>query len=192
MLVLHGVSTARVPEIPAEAQPDLTVEDLRAILTWLSKRFRLLSPRELFESSTAGVLLTFDDGFANAATNVLPVLDEFDAPAIFFVTTQHVAAPRDWLRFVRRQASGFGPWTDPAVRAGGARRGRVRRDVDGAASGVRRPPFDHDRIPHGETPVSHALFRRGAAHGADESRRFLEEATGRPVDLSPTRPETMT
>ena len=48
----------------------------RLIVGWLARRFRILTPQEYLEGRTAGLLLTFDDGFANNWSNALPVLEE--------------------------------------------------------------------------------------------------------------------
>ena len=55
-------------------------------------------------SQQNGVLLTFDDGFLNNFSNVLPVLETYDAPALFFITTENIEFPEKWLHFCNRQA----------------------------------------------------------------------------------------
>ena len=67
------------------------------ILDWLKGRFVFLTPNEFLETSRPGVLLTFDDGLANNFYNALPILEEFNASAILFVSTQHVQNTKDWL-----------------------------------------------------------------------------------------------
>jgi peptidoglycan/xylan/chitin deacetylase (PgdA/CDA1 family) len=104
-VLLHGIASARREEVAADAQPRLTSDDLAYLLEWLRPRFDLLTPEEYTAAKKPGVLLTFDDGFANNFSNALPVLRMFGAPAIFFVSAQHVAQPRDWLKFVREMAT---------------------------------------------------------------------------------------
>jgi peptidoglycan/xylan/chitin deacetylase (PgdA/CDA1 family) len=103
-LNLHGVSSRRYPEVATDLQPHHSVEEFRAVLRWLSRRFIFLSVDEFLRENKPGVLLTFDDGHANNLTNVLPLLTEFEAQGLFFVSTQHVRDPRDWLSFTRRDA----------------------------------------------------------------------------------------
>lgn len=97
VLVMHGVAGSFHPGIDRSNQPDLTASDLKTILKWLSENYHFLKPEEFFYSSNPGVLLTFDDGFANNYSVALPILEEYNAPAIFFVTLQHVLEPEDWL-----------------------------------------------------------------------------------------------
>ena len=104
VLMLHGISSFRLSTMPRDAQPHLTSDDLARILHWLAPRVSFLSPAEFLAGGKPGVLLTFDDGFANNFGNALPVLSSFDAPALFFVTAQHVTNPRQWLDFARSQA----------------------------------------------------------------------------------------
>lgn len=101
VVTFHGVASRDYPELPPAVQPSFTAAGLRYTVAWLADRLRLLTPEEFLDGRTAGVLLTFDDGFANNAVNALPVLEALDAPAVFFVTTQHVREPRDWLPATR-------------------------------------------------------------------------------------------
>jgi len=97
VLELHGISSRHYPGIRDEVQPRLCAADLDRVLSWLASRFRFLTPGELLEGCRGGVLLTFDDGFANHERVVLPLLEKHFAPAVFFVTLQHVWDPRRWL-----------------------------------------------------------------------------------------------
>ena len=103
VVTFHGVASRVYGELPPAVQPSFTADRLRAAVAWIAGRWHLLTPGEFLAGETPGVLLTFDDGFANNATRALPVLEELDAPAVFFVTTQHVCEPRDWLPATRRQ-----------------------------------------------------------------------------------------
>lgn len=100
---LHGIPATRGESLPEPLRPSFVRDDLRRLLDWLRTRFRFLEPEEFLAARTPGVLLTFDDGFANLATTALPLLEDYRAPSVFFVTTQHVKSPQDWLAFVRRQ-----------------------------------------------------------------------------------------
>ncbi len=104
VLMFHGVSACRVPDVPHDIQPYFSASELAFTLDWIAARFAFLTPEALLGTSEPGVLLTFDDGLANNATNALPVLETIGAPAVFFVSSQHVRRPRDWLAPVRRLA----------------------------------------------------------------------------------------
>lgn len=180
-LNLHGVSKGPYPEIPPEAQPHLTVDDLRGILRWLDRHFEFLGPQDFLGSQRAGVLLTFDDGFANNAVNVVPLLEEFQAPAVFFASTQHVLAPRDWLVDVQEmaEACGAGVGELPSVWAADLYDGMSVSQLADAAR--------HPLVTFGSHTVSHPLLTSCSdeqlRHELQESRRFIEQITGEPVDL---------
>jgi peptidoglycan/xylan/chitin deacetylase (PgdA/CDA1 family) len=106
-LNLHGVSSRRYPNVATDLQPHHSVEEFRRVLEWLAVRFAFLAVEDFLTTDKPGVLLTFDDGHANNLTNILPLLTEFKAQGLFFVSTQHVMNPRAWLSFTRRD-SGHG------------------------------------------------------------------------------------
>lgn len=181
VLTFHGVSRRHHPELPPSAQPHLAADDLREILQWLRPRFRLLTADELLSGGVPGVLLTFDDGFANNAVNALPVLEELEAPAVFFVTTQHVVEPRDWLAATRLQARAR--WPEPAAVPDDL----ARELYDGMSRAQLLECARHPLITIGSHTLTHPLLSTlspGRARGELlESRRLLEEWTGRRVDL---------
>jgi len=104
VLVMHGVASEFNPAYPREAQPHLCRSDMIAILQWLTTHFAFLSPSDFFETAKPGVLLTFDDGFANNHEVLLPILEDYNTPAIYFVTLQHILEPKDWLPATREVA----------------------------------------------------------------------------------------
>lgn len=108
VIELHGVPTRPYRELPPPIRPSLAAADLERLLWWLSRRFRFLTPDEFLESSAPGVLLTFDDGFANNHDVVLPLLRQYGAPAVFFVATQHIG--RDGIRLGFVEAAGISAW----------------------------------------------------------------------------------
>lgn len=180
-LTFHGIARGRPKRTPRAVQPHLTVQDLRAILTWLQGRFELLTPREFLASRKRGVLLTFDDGFANNAVNALPVLAEFGAPAVFFVSTQHVASPRDWLESAVRDATAGWGGQDSVPAA-------LASDFYGGMSVVQlQECADHSLITIGSHTVSHPLLTTLPNDllrvELSESRGFLERTIGRAVEL---------
>jgi len=180
-LAFHGVSKARPEGIPSWLQPHLTVDELRAILGWLESRFSFLTPEEFLTSRKPGVLLTFDDGLANHYFNALSVLAEFEVPAVFFVATQHVIAPRDWLADVREKAASG--WGSPD---------RVPPELaadffDGMSADQLRRLASHPLATIGSHTVSHPFLTSCSDEQLmselRESRRFLEETTGEPAEL---------
>ena len=97
------MAARRYPELPESIQPSLCREELEQLLGWLAPRFHFLTPRRLLglldgslpPADRPGVLLTFDDGLANNWEQAVPVLEAFDAPAVFFVATAPVASSGD-------------------------------------------------------------------------------------------------
>jgi peptidoglycan/xylan/chitin deacetylase (PgdA/CDA1 family) len=103
-LNFHGVSHHRYPDVPRDLQPYYSVAEFHQTLAWIAARFDFLTVDDFLYNSKPGVLLTFDDGHANNLVNILPVLGEFKAQGLFFITIQHVLNPRNWLDFTKNCA----------------------------------------------------------------------------------------
>lgn len=101
-----------------DTQQGFTVAMLREFLAYFTREgYRFLSPRDLAEDLPQGgkyVLLTFDDGYFNN-TRAVALLDEFNAPAVFFISSGHV-----------KQGKAF--WWDALYRES-AKRGRFGGEV---------------------------------------------------------------
>ena len=86
--------------IDRSASPiSVSPEEWRAQVAWLaSSGVRVLSVEQLLAGSadTPAVALTFDDGFANFATEALPVLQEHGFPATVFVVSTHAGRDNRW------------------------------------------------------------------------------------------------
>jgi len=71
----------------------ITVESFRRFVEYfLSQGYTVVTPREILnglKESGKYLLLTFDDGYYNNH-RALPVLREFQVPAVFFISTDHV------------------------------------------------------------------------------------------------------
>ncbi len=178
-VTFHGVISRRCPELPDWAQPELTTTDLKAIVGWLGQRFPLLTPEQYLQGAASGVLITFDDGFSNNWLNALPVLEKAQAPAIFFVTTQHVSDPRDWLPWKRELARRLEPFS-PA-----------REVLDELFSGVEvdvlRSTAGHRLLTVGAHTVSHPRLPGCSADELETelvgARRQLQDWVGGEVAL---------
>lgn len=101
-----------------DPQQGFTTAMLREFLAYFTRAgYRFLSPRHLAEDlpqSGKYILLTFDDGYFNNA-RALPLLEEFNAPAVFFISSGHV-----------KQGKAF--WWDSLYRES-AKRGRFAGEV---------------------------------------------------------------
>ncbi len=180
-LEFHGVASQRYRDVATAAQPSFCAEELETVLRWLSDRFAFLSPEEFLQGTRAGVLLTFDDGFANHEEVVLPILEGVDAPAVFFVATQHVQDPADWLPATRAQASLA--WAHPAE----IPRGIARDLFDGMSRQQVKRCADHPLVTLGAHTVGHSRLTtcsdRDLLRELAEARSVLQQATGRDVGL---------
>src|SRR2546426_534763 len=91
-----------------DPQQGITVEMFRAFLGHFHEQgYGFVSPRQILEGPQPGgrhILLTFDDGYFNNV-RALPMMEEFNAPAVFFVSSDHV-----------REGKAF--WWDAAFRQG--------------------------------------------------------------------------
>ena len=181
VLEFHGVAKRRYPEIPLQAQPGLTAGELRDILAWLQQRFSFLTLEEFLKSEQSGVLLTFDDGFANNYMNALPVLNNFDVPAIFFVSTQHLINPKDWLPATKSLTKKYWDKDDdvPNVIA--------QEFFDGLSIKQLQSCIENPLITIGAHTVSHPFLTKCTQdqleHELTASKQHLEDLMGRSVDV---------
>jgi peptidoglycan/xylan/chitin deacetylase (PgdA/CDA1 family) len=81
----------------------ITPQAFRSQLEALTRAWRVVPLAELMPAAVSGrapdghVALTFDDGYLDNLDLVLPLLEEFSAPATFFLTTASLGAPgRYW------------------------------------------------------------------------------------------------
>ncbi len=115
VLMYHKVDAL----VPSEAVGrDLTVEPnaFAAQLEYLRRRrIRTLTAAELVNEIARGgrprhaVVLTFDDGYADAATTALPILRRYGARATFFVSSGFVGTPRHltWKQMREMRSAGM-------------------------------------------------------------------------------------
>ncbi len=114
-LMYHRVDTI----VPKDAVGrDLTVapQNFDAQLRWLqTHRIRTLNAAALVEALRRGdrplraVVLTFDDGYDDAATTALPLLRKYGATATFFISSGFIGTPRhlSWRQIRELQAAGM-------------------------------------------------------------------------------------
>lgn len=110
-----------------DPQQGITVRHFReSIQHFLRAGYRFVSPPEILaglDPRGRYALITFDDGYFNN-TRALPILAEFDASALFFVSTEHVTLGKAF-------------WWDALYRAGRAA-GRTREQIYGALPALKR------------------------------------------------------
>jgi peptidoglycan/xylan/chitin deacetylase (PgdA/CDA1 family) len=120
-------SGAEVRSGVLDPQQGVTAEMFRAFLGHFHEQgYGFVSPRQILEGlSPSGkyILLTFDDGYCNNR-RALPAMEEFSAPAVFFISSEHV-----------REGKAF--WWDAAFRAG-RKRGKSEAEIHRRVAGYKR------------------------------------------------------
>lgn len=81
----------------------VSVSDFEEQLLYYKQKFQILRLEENWTSlSKTGLVLTFDDGYADNFYNALPLLEKHNIPATIFVTTLNIDTPNEfwWDRLV--------------------------------------------------------------------------------------------
>jgi peptidoglycan/xylan/chitin deacetylase (PgdA/CDA1 family) len=91
-----------------DSQQGITVEMFRQFISnFQACGYRFVTPREVIEglgTKSKNVLITFDDGYYNNL-RALPILEEFDVPAIFCVSTDYIETGKSfWWDVLYREA----------------------------------------------------------------------------------------
>jgi peptidoglycan/xylan/chitin deacetylase (PgdA/CDA1 family) len=110
-----------------DPQQGVTVEMFRAFLGHFHEQgYSFVSPGQILgglQPSGKYILLTFDDGYCNNL-RALPVMEEFNAPAVFFISSDHV-----------REGKAF--WWDAAYREG-RKSGKTEEEIRRTVAGYKR------------------------------------------------------
>jgi len=72
---------------------NLKVDSFKKLLNNLSKNHHFIHPNELNNNKIIhgrNVLITFDDGFLGSFNNAIPILNEFNIPAIYFLNMNSI------------------------------------------------------------------------------------------------------
>lgn len=180
ILMFHGVSKFKYDNIPNDLQPHIDIKQFENILRWVSKRFRIISPGDYGEPDVSGALLTFDDGFNNNYTNILPLLQKYNIPGLFFITTQHCENPSDWLPFIRDKIEKY-QIDDIAVND------EYKSDYfDGISESNLKEMVNNPLVTIGCHSHTHPLLSELSEFEIEkeikESKDYLERITGKQVD----------
>ncbi|MDO8450867.1 MAG: polysaccharide deacetylase family protein [Rhodoferax sp.] len=98
ILIFHRVLSQQDPLFPGEQD----VRRFNDVLSWVARWFQVMPLDEAALRLGAGTLparaaaITFDDGYADNATNALPILERHGMPATFFVATSFLDGGRMW------------------------------------------------------------------------------------------------
>jgi peptidoglycan/xylan/chitin deacetylase (PgdA/CDA1 family) len=157
-LLIHGLfeSGDEAESGTLDPQQGFTVGMLRiAVEHFTREGYRFVSPEDMAAGlSRRGkyVLLTFDDGYYNN-TRALPVLEEFDVPAVFFVSSDHVKLGKAfWWDVVYREFK---------------KQGRTNAEI-----GVANARYKHLRTPDVESDVRKQFGESAFLPAGDLDRPF--------------------
>lgn len=110
-----------------DPQQGITVEMFKVFLSHFhANGYRFVAPEEIsrgLAEDRKHVFITFDDGYKNNV-RALPILEQFEAPAVFFISSEHVK-------------SGKAFWWDVLHREG-KKRGRTDADIDRRIAGCKK------------------------------------------------------
>jgi peptidoglycan/xylan/chitin deacetylase (PgdA/CDA1 family) len=113
-LTFHGLlpDSAAAERNLVDPSYAVTREDLRFLIEhYLENGYAFISPDSLGEGLSGSgrfVQMTFDDGYRNNL-DAVPILEEFDVPATFFITSKNVEEGRSfWWDVVYRSTVGKG------------------------------------------------------------------------------------
>ena len=180
VIMFHGISKSKVSKVPADIQPHLDIREFSEIIEWLNENFDFLNPDQLLNTNKPGILLTFDDGFNNNFTNVLPVIEKYEIPAIFFITTQHVAKPNEWLHFAKTKIHRLQKEHN-SIHS----KDNISDWFDGISIKNLKEMADSSIIEIGSHTISHPLLTETSADQIENelvlSRTFLEGIIKKPV-----------
>jgi len=179
VLMFHGVSNKKSKNISRSAQPHLDITQFESVVNWLKKNFNILDPNELINTSKPGVLFTFDDGFQNNYTNVLPILEKYNVPGLFFITTQHVLDSKKWLHFVNDSV--MAEWNETEEISE-----NIQNDYyDGITKDMLIEMSGNSLVTIGSHTVTHPLLSRceikNIKHELASSKEYLEKITNKPI-----------
>ena len=179
VIMFHGVSKEKNPNLPIDIQPHLDINQFNFILSWIKNSFQILDPDTFMTSQKNGVLLTFDDGFLNNFSNVLPVLETYDAPALFFITTENIEFPEKWLHFVTDKLKNYGINKTDLSRD-------IRKDLfDGISKNNLIKMSSNPLVTIGSHSKTHPLLSQCSNEDLNaeivRSKKYLESLIKRPV-----------
>jgi peptidoglycan/xylan/chitin deacetylase (PgdA/CDA1 family) len=110
IFVFHSLfeSAEEISREQMDPQQAVTVEMFRCLVADLRDHgYRFVSPENIVSGLDPGkryAMLTFDDGYANNL-RALPTLEEFQAPAVFFISSNYVLTGKPfWWDFLYRES----------------------------------------------------------------------------------------
>ena len=107
VIMYHGV--CEDSQLPPEVDFHLTRSEFDGHMRMLKRRYAVVPLRELLDRLESGedlrkeIVITFDDGYRNNATEAHPILERHSLPYTVFLTTAHISSDT-WLPLNRLYA----------------------------------------------------------------------------------------
>jgi peptidoglycan/xylan/chitin deacetylase (PgdA/CDA1 family) len=194
-----------------DPQQGITVEMFRAFLGhFCDGGYTFVSPSQIAQGLEPGdkyVLLTFDDGYFNNL-RALPVMQEFRAPAVFFISTDHVREEKSFwwdavfrenckrgrtLAEIGRTVAAYKRWKTEEIEAHlqeqfGKHALRPNGDLDRPFTSSELHDFArHDLVHLGNHTANHAILTNYSLSEVREqiqhAQRAIQEMTGKNAQI---------
>jgi len=93
ILVYH-----RVTDLPSDPEMlAVSPENFRRHMQFLKQQFRIIRLEEDWaDLKEPAVVITFDDGYSDNVLEALPILEELQVPATFFISTGHIGTRKEF------------------------------------------------------------------------------------------------
>ena len=98
VIMFHAIYNDRkYNQLKSKTSLGTSLSDFQKIIKWFSKHYKFITLDQYLVGDT-GILITFDDGYANNLTEALPILEKYSVPALIFIATSHIKQFQDHSR----------------------------------------------------------------------------------------------
>lgn len=101
ILVYHGIDAVGETRYNSRF---ISKDNFEAFIKYITRNYNVISLNDYFSKNfkkdTLNIALTFDDGYLNNYTYVIPILKKYNVPANFYISTVHEKAPYLWPDFL--------------------------------------------------------------------------------------------
>lgn len=101
ILVFHGIDKVGETKYNSRFISKVFFEEF---IKYITTHYNVISLDDFyqkkFKKDTLNIAITFDDGYLNNYTYAVPILEKYNVPANFYITTIHEKAPYLWADFL--------------------------------------------------------------------------------------------
>lgn len=101
VLVFHGIDSIGETRFNSRFVSKLFFEEF---IKYITTQYHVISLDDFyqkkFKKDTLNIAITFDDGYLNNYKYAIPILEKYNVPACFYITTIHKKAPYLWPDFL--------------------------------------------------------------------------------------------